>query len=394
MRRVVAGALLAGAVMTPGVAAADSRVAPAAVAGQERPGVQRAIQAFVDAGFAGVQARVRDERGEWVGTAGVRKLGASAKPPANGSFWAGSVTKSFVATVVLQLVAEGEIGLDEPVAGHLPEFGLDERITVRMLLQHTSGLYNYTGELGPDGVFVPGVAASGKEWVDNRFRSYEPAELVRFALAKPARFEPGAGWSYSNTNYTLAQLLVEQLTGRPLGEELQRRILKPLGLRNTMLPGDRTTLPGPHAHGYYRYQDGEEWKVVDVSRQNLSVVEGAGDILSTTADLQTYFSALNKGRLLPAALLAEMRVPHPDSAGLFGRYGLGTYVLDTGSDCAGVIVNHNGSPPGGYGALMYSSLDGSRTLTASLTSGDADVNVGAVFPGLLDGLVKEVFCGS
>ncbi|WP_188189185.1 serine hydrolase domain-containing protein [Nonomuraea sp. SYSU D8015] len=389
----LAAALLAGAA-TPGMATADSSVAvPKAAAGQNRPELQKAIQAFVDAGFLGVQVRVNDERGEWVGSAGARKLGASAKPPTNGRFWVGSVTKTFVATVVLQLVAEGRLGLDDVVAGYLPEFGLDERITVRMLLQHTSGVFNYTGDLDPDGTWVPGLPATGNEWLDNRFRSYRPKELVWFALSKPTRFEPGTGWSYANTNYTLAQLLIEKVTGRSLDKEMKRRILGPLGLRGTVVPGNRTQLPGPHAHGYYRYQDAGQWKVVDVSRQNLSLLAGAGDMISTTQDLHTFFSALNGGKLLPAELLAEMRKSHPKSDTLYGRYGLGMFVQDTGPDCVGTIFNHNGSPPGGYAALMYSSPDGSKTLTASLTAGDAAVDIAKDYPKMLDGLVKEVFCG-
>ncbi|MEW1848219.1 serine hydrolase domain-containing protein [Nonomuraea angiospora] len=389
----LAAALLAG-VATPAVATAavagPVNVSKAA-AGQDRPELQKAVQAFVDAGFLGVQVRVHDERGEWAGSAGVRRLGASAKPPLDGRFWVGSVTKTFVATVVLQLVAEGAIGLDAPVAGYLPELGLDRRITVRMLLQHTSGLFNYTGDFDPDGTWVPGLPSTGKEWLDNRFRSYRPEELVRFALSKPARFEPGTGWSYSNTNYTLARLLIEKVAGRSFDAELKRRIVGPLDLKGTVVPGDRTRLPGPYAHGYYRYQDAGQWKVADVSRQNLSLLAGAGDMISTTQDLHTFFSALNGGRLLPAELLAEMRKPHPKSEALYGRYGLGLFVQDLGPAC-GTVLNHNGSPPAGYAALMYSTPDGGKTLTASLTAGDAAVDIVKDYPKLLDGLVRAAFC--
>ncbi|KAB8188185.1 serine hydrolase [Microbispora catharanthi] len=392
----LAAGLLAGtiapAVATAGVATADSSAAvPKAAAGQDRPELQKAVQAFVDAGLLGVQVRVNDERGEWAGSAGRRKLGASAKPPTNGHFWVGSVTKTFVATVVLQLVAESEIGLDDPVAGYLPEFGLDRQITVRMLLQHTSGLFNYTGDLDPDGTWVPGLPATGKEWLDNRFHSYRPQELVRFALAKPLKFAPGKDWSYSNTNYTLARLLIEKVTGHSFDAELKRRIVRPLGLKGTVVPGNRTQLPNPYAHGYFRYQDAGQWKVADVSRQNPSLLAGAGDLISTTNDLQTFFSALNDGRLLPAKLLAEMRKPHTKSDPLYGRYGLGMFVQDLGPSC-GTVLNHNGSPPAGYAALMYSSPDGAKTLTASLTTGDAAFDL-ATYPKLLDGLVKAAFCG-
>ena len=212
------------------------------VAAQAYPNLQKTIEEIVDSGFVGVQLRVHDERGEWVGSAGAAELGETAKPPTNGHVRIGSNTKTFIATVVLQLVAEGKIGLDTPVADYLPEFGLDRRITVRMLLQHTSGVFNFTGEVYDDGTFVPGIpvpyGTAGKEWVDNRFKTYRPEELVRLALSKPARFEPGTDWSYSNTNYVLARLLIEKVTGRSLAEEMQRLILGPLGLSGTVVPDD------------------------------------------------------------------------------------------------------------------------------------------------------------
>ena len=189
-------------------------------AGQDRPELQKAIEEIVDSGFVGVSLRVHDERGEWVGSAGVRELGGTAKPPTNGHVRIGSNTKTFTATLVLQLVAEGKIGLDTPAADYLPEFGLDRRITVRMLLQHTSGVFNFTGEVYDDGTFVPGIpvpyGTTGKEWVDNRFHDLPAAGAGGLALSKPARFEPGTGWSYSNTNYVLARLLIEKVTGRSL----------------------------------------------------------------------------------------------------------------------------------------------------------------------------------
>jgi D-alanyl-D-alanine carboxypeptidase len=385
----VAVTLLAGAAAC-GVAPRSGAVTvPKAAAGQDRPELQKAIQEIVDSGFAGVQLRVHDQRGEWVGSAGVRKLGEAAKPPVNGRFWIGSTTKTFTATLVLQLVAEGRIGLDAPVAGYLPGLGLDRRITVRMLLQHTSGLFNYAGgERYDDGTYVPGIPAAGKAWVDHRLRTYRPEELVRFALSKRPRFEPGTGQSYSNTNYTLALLLIEKVTGRSYAEEMRRRILRPLGLRDTMVPGSRTEIPGPHAHGYYRYQDTGQWKVVDVTRQNLSLLAGAGDMISTTQDLHRFISALLGGRLLPARLLAEMRTPH----GKLG-YGFGLWVQDVGPACGGTIVHHNGGAPGGYGALMISTPDGRRTLTASITAGDAAIDTAKEFGKATQRLIKEVFCG-
>ncbi|MFE9568192.1 serine hydrolase domain-containing protein [Streptomyces sp. NPDC006692] len=360
-------------------------------AGPPRPELRKAIQEIVDSGLAGVQLRVHDETGEWVGSAGVCELGGDAKPPTNGRFRIGSSTKTFTATLVLHLVAEGKIGLDAPVADHLPGYGLDRRITARMLLQHTSGLFNFTGEVYDDGTVVPGIPAMAQEWVDNRFRTYQPEELVRLALSKPARFEPGTDWSYSNTNYVLARLLVEKATGRSYGEEMQRLILGPLGLSGTVVPDASPEIPEPHAHGYYRYQDAGEWKTVDATRFNPSCLSAAGDMISTTEDLHTFFSALLGGKLLPAPLLAEMRRPHPKSGD--HRYGLGLFVQDT--DCGGTILHHNGGL-WGWAALMYSTPDGSTTLTASLTFGDAELDLAAI-AGALEKvkrrLVNEVFCG-
>ncbi len=226
------------------------------VAAQAYPNLQQTIEEIVDTGFVGLQLRVDDERGEWVGSAGRSVLGEPATPPINGRVRIGSNTKTFVATVVLQLVAENKIALDTPAVDYLPRVTLDPRITVRMLLQHTSGIFNFTGEVYEDGTTAPGVVAwGGKEWVDNRFQTHEADELVRLALAQPARFEPGTDWSYANTNYVLAKLLIEAVTGHPLAEEMQRLILGPLGLSDTVVPETSTEIGGPHAHAYYRYDD-------------------------------------------------------------------------------------------------------------------------------------------
>ncbi|WP_329121938.1 serine hydrolase domain-containing protein [Streptomyces sp. NBC_01353] len=355
---------------------------------QDRPELQKAIQEIVDSGFAGVQLRVHDERGEWVGSAGVCKLGESAKPATDGRFRIGSTTKTFTATVVLQLVAEGRIGLDSPADDYLPRFGLDRRITVRMLLQHTSGLFNHTGEYYDDGTVASGIPWQGQEYVDNQFHTYEPEELVRLSLSKPARFEPGTDWSYSNTNYVLAKLLIEEVTGRSLAEEMQRLILRPLGLSGTVVPGASPEIPEPHAHGYYRYEHAGQWNVVDVTRFNVSWISAAGDMISTTEDLHTFFSALMSGKLLPDSLLAEMCMPHPKLG-----YGLGVFVEEL--EGGGTILHHNGGFFG-WAALMYSTPDGRRTLTASLTTGDAELDfaaTAAAFQKAQKTLVKEVFGG-
>lgn len=364
--------------------------APARADGIDRAELRQVVEEIAGSGFTGVQVRVSDGRRDWAGSAGVRELGRPGAPPVNGRFRVGSATKTFIATIALQLVAEGRIGLDEPVAGHLPGYGLDERITLRMLLQHTSGVFNFTGDYDPDGTLVPGIVWSGGEWVRDRFKTYQPEDLVRLALSHPLRFTPGTDWGYSNTNYVLARLLVEEVTGRPFAAELQRRILRPLGMRDTTAPGTSPEIPGPHAHAYYRY-DG---RTVDVTRQNPSWIGGGGDMISTTGDLRTFISALMSGRLLPARLLAEMRTPNAKIG-----YGLGLFVQDGSTPspfplpaCGTPIVTHNGGVQG-YATMMYSTLDGDRTLTASLTYVDdvAQTQAGA-FREAMQALIDETFC--
>ncbi|MEU8432363.1 serine hydrolase domain-containing protein [Streptomyces sp. NPDC029216] len=351
-----------------------------------RPELQKAVQDIVDSGWAGVQLRVNDPRGEWVGSAGVAELGGSARPPVDGHFRIGSNTKTFTATLVLLLVADGLLGLDDPVADHLPEYELDRRITLRMLLQHTSGLFNFTGEHFEDGTVVPGIAWEGQEWVDDILRTYRPEELVRLALSKPARFEPGTDWSYSNTNYVLARLLVEKVSGRPFGEEMRRRILAPLGLTGTVVPEASPEIPEPHVHAYYTYRNADQWRTLDVTRANPSWISAAGDMISTTRDLHVFISALMGGRILPPALLDEMRTPHP----AFG-YGLGLFVQQTQDGAT--IYTHNGGM-WGWAALMFSSADGATTFTASFTTGDAELDMakaGALFVEAQNRLIAEVF---
>jgi D-alanyl-D-alanine carboxypeptidase len=357
--RGLAGVLLAATLvvgLTGGTASAEGG----------RDELRQALTALAGSGVAGVQLRIHDEQGDWTGAAGVREL-SGGTVPTNGRFRAGSITKTFVSTVVLQLVREGKVALDEPIDAYLPEYGFDRRITVRMLLRHESGLFNYTGEPNPDGSIEPGIPLQGKEFVANRFRDYTPDELIAVSLAKPARFAPGTNWRYSNTNYIVLGQLIEQVTGTPYAVQLGKRILGPLGLHNTWLPGNRTGIPGPHAHGYFTYWDGDRFTVVDVTRLNPTWGGSAGEIISTTRDLDRFVTALLGGRLLPADLLAEMT-----TSSQYGEYGLGLEILDAGPTCGGVYFGHTGGIHG-YQSFMFSSPDRGTRLEFSVTTGTADL---------------------
>ncbi len=376
---LVAATLAAG--LTSGVAQATQ---------PDRGDLRQAMATLVDAGLAGVQLRIHDEQGNWTGAAGVRQL-AGGTVPTNGRFRVGSITKTFVSTVVLQLVHEGKVALDAPVAGYLPRYGFDPRITVRMLLRHESGLFNYTGEPNPDGTLEPGIPLFGKDFVANRYRSVTPDELIAVSLAKPPRFAPGTDWRYSNTNYVVAGQLVEAVTGTPWDVQVRKRILGPLGLRETVLPGNWVGVPDPHAHGYYTYTDNGTPRVLDATRLNPSWAASAGEIISTTRDLDTFVNALLGGRLLPADLLAQMM-----TSSRFAPYGLGLELLDPGPTCGGVHFGHSGSIHG-YLSLMFATPDRTQRLEVSITTGSVDLAAPAVaarVTAALNNLLLTATCGA
>ncbi|WP_344479110.1 serine hydrolase domain-containing protein, partial [Nonomuraea monospora] len=187
-------------------------------------------------------------------------------------------------------------------------------------------------------------------------------------------------WSYANTNYVLARLLIEKVTGRTIAQEMQRLIIGPLGLTGTVQPSAETDIPAPHAHAYYRHEE----ETVDVTRVNPSWISSGGDMISTTRDLQTFITALVGGKLVPAELLAEMFTPESKAS-----YGLGVFVQQAPG--GGTLITHNGGA-GGHAALMFSLPDGSKTLTAALNYvDDAALSLSAAFQQALQRLVQEAF---
>ncbi|MFB6877590.1 serine hydrolase domain-containing protein [Streptomyces sp. NPDC056323] len=337
-RALTTTAAMAIAVMTPGTLAppaSASAPAPAPAFASVRPdAVQQPLDALVrDGGMPAALASVKDRNGQTrTYTAGVADLATGSKVPRDGQVRIGSNTKTFVAVVVLQLVAERRMALDDKVDSHLPGLvrgeGIDgRRITVRQLLQQTSGLPNYSNYLGDD------------------VRYYTPRELLATALRHPADFAPGTSWKYSNTNYVLAGLIVQKVTGRPLAEEIDRRVIKRIGLRHTYFPapGD-VTIREPHPHGYYR--ESADGPLRDITEIDPSWGWAAGQMISTGSDLNRFFSALLAGRLLPPAQLARMRstVPAEATFGPGARYGLG--LVSRPLPCGGLSWGHGGSFPG------------------------------------------------
>ncbi|MFE2683015.1 serine hydrolase domain-containing protein [Streptomyces mirabilis] len=328
-RAVPAAAVVAVGVMTMG-----ALTPPAASAAARPHTVQRSLNALVHTGgVPAALASVKDRDGRTrTNTAGVGDLATGAKVPRDGQVRIGSNTKTFTAVVVLQLVGEGKIGLDAPVDTYLRGLvrgdGIDGRhITVRQLLQHTSGLPNYSKYLSDD------------------IRYYDPRELLDLALQHKADFAPGTNWAYSNTNYLVAGLIVQKVTGRPLAEEIDQRVIKRIGLRHTYFPAPgEEMIRERHPRGYY--QDSAGAPLVDATEWDPSWAWAAGQMVSTNSDLNRFFSALLAGRLLPKAQLDQMRTTVPASypfpAG--ARYGLG--LVSTPLSCGGVYWGHGGSMTG------------------------------------------------
>ncbi|GCD41132.1 serine hydrolase domain-containing protein [Streptomyces paromomycinus] len=313
-------------------------------------------------GIPGVAAGVTDPRcGRWDAARGVadRKTGRPMR--AEDRFRIGSVTKTFTATVVLQLAAEGRIELDAPVERYLPGLirggnghGYDgRRITVRQLLQHTSGLPDYTTAL---------VQLPLDQW---RFRHFEPRELIATALKMPP---PEKKWHYSTTNYLLAGLVVEKITGRGAEAEVSRRILRPLGLRDTYWPGDSTRIRGAHSRSYFSATDDPDAPLADGTEWNMTFGGVGGALVSTPADVNRFFRGLFGGKLLPARWLAEMKrtVPaDPDRLWPGARYGLG--LIASPLECGGWWWGHGGTVPGGHRALGAVG-PGGRSVALALTA--------------------------
>ncbi|MFJ4649216.1 serine hydrolase domain-containing protein [Streptomyces bobili] len=320
--------------------------------------LQRQVEAIHDTGAAGVHAEVTSLDARDSAYAGTAAMNTRRPMPREGRFRIGSATKTFTATVVLQLVGEGRMSLDDTVEQWLPGVvrgnGNDgSQITVRQLLQHTSGI----PDVGPE----ISALKSAEGYRADRFRTYTPDELVGLAMRHHSKFSPGDGWSYSNTNYILAAMIIHKVTGRGWAREVKDRIIRPLGLRDTSTPGTFPFILGPHAQGYAGFGTDTG---IDVTELNSSMAVGSGSIISTAHDLNRFYAALLSGRLLAPAQLDEMTTTKlaPE---LGVRYGLG--LAEIPLPCGGSYFGHRGELLG-YVTWGGATRDGTRTAVVYVTS--------------------------
>jgi D-alanyl-D-alanine carboxypeptidase len=366
--------LLTAAVLVAGIAAGPS-VLPAAasapaVSSAARSTTGQSPNATLEAAIAGLPSadataalvRVGGKEGTWHGSSGVHDLrtGRPADPAAR--FRAGSVTKVFTAAVALQLAEEGRLDLDRSARSYLPELipASYAGVTVRQLLDHTHGIP------APD---FPGTTV--EEAYANRFRVYDPRDMVRSATSKKPEFAPGERQHYLNIGYTVAGLLIERVTRDSYEHQVARRVLGPLGLRDTYFPGTNPRITGPHNHGYQtmRLDDGTTG-LRDVTVWGTTDGWAAGDIVSTTADLETFTRALFRGRIVRGPLLEEMfTLPEVTDfrTGKPAAYSVGLSMKVLG----GREVWGKTGGRWGYNAAIASTRNGSRTLVYSVNSTDA-----------------------
>ncbi|MFF8574204.1 serine hydrolase domain-containing protein [Streptomyces sp. NPDC015408] len=313
-----------------------------------------ALQAVIDDRAAppstAAQLRVGGTAGHWRGTSGLADLGSRRPVRAGDRVRIGSVTKVFVATVVLQLVAERRLALDTPVRRILPGLLPDRygAITVAHLLNHTSGL--------PDHVGIP-EPATAEEVFRHRFDHWTPREWVATATRGPLKFAPGTRQEYRGINYVLAALIIDRLTGRPYGEAVVARVLRPLGLTRTTVPGDDPRIRGRHVHGYLRTADG---RLRDITEYDQSSARGEGDMISTVDDVDRLLTALFSGELLPPRLLRPMFTLPPDEVRMLdgspARYSTGLQQAAVN----GVVLWGKTGETYGFKNAAFSTRDQSR----------------------------------
>ncbi|MGW2230300.1 serine hydrolase domain-containing protein [Streptomyces formicae] len=363
-------ALAAGALAVP---------ASAAPRPDRHEATRRALDGIVAEGVPGVTAQVRDKYGSWNTASGVGDLRRGTPRGRHDRFRVGSITKTFVATVLLQLQAEGRIDLDDTVGKWLPGVvegnGHDgDAITVRQVLNQTSGIADYSR------VDAFARKVFSKEFFRHRYDTWTPGQLVKLAMSKERAFAPGSDWGYSNTNYIVAGMIIKKVTGNAYGDEIRRRVIDPLHLNATTVPGTRATMPRPSSRAYGKLPLDPEAKVYDVTELNPSFAGSAGEIISDSDDLNRFYSALLGGRLLPEEQLAEMK--HTVSRGdRGGEYGLGLIKLEL--DCKTVVWGHDGDLHGSSNLAMTTE-DGRHSLALNMNgdwTGDADPVVDAEFCG-------------
>ncbi|MDA2760773.1 serine hydrolase [Bacillus cereus group sp. Bc005] len=325
---------------------------------RDRNSVKQAMRDTLQFGYPGILAKTSEGGKTWGYAAGIADLRNKKPMKTDFRFRIGSVTKTFVATVLLQLAGENRLNLDDSIEKWLPGViqgnGYDgKQITIRQVLNHTSGIADY-------------IQSKDFDIMDTK-KSYTAEEFVKMGISLPPDFAPGKGWSYSNTGYVLLGILIEKVTGNSYAEEIEDRIIEPLDLSNTFLPGNSSVIPGTkHARGYVQPDGASELKDVTYSNPGSS----DGEMISTADDLNKFFSYLLGGKLLKEQQLKQMLTTVPTGREGMDGYGLG--IFETKLPNGVSIWGHTGGALG-FTTLVGGRLGGKHTLVVNWNSlGRAD----------------------
>jgi D-alanyl-D-alanine carboxypeptidase len=366
-----------------------------------RATLQRDADRLLDYGAPGVLVGL-DTRGKDITVrSGFGDVDARTPVPWNARFRIGSYTKTFVAATLLHLAGDGRLTLDDTVERWLPGVvtgnGNDgSTITVRQLLQHTSGLPEYLH--GMPNLF------NQKDFERTRFTSVTAEQAVALAMTMKPEFAPGTRWSYSNTNYMLAGMIIERVAGHTWQQEVQDRIIRPLGLRHTYTPGTSPGIPRPHAVGYERFpgpdateDDPKYGEAIDATLLNPSWGGAAGEMISTVDDANRFLRALIGGKVLRPAQLAEMLATVPTNADFEKnwpgvRYGLG--IMFVPNSCGGSWTH--GGDIHGFKTRNGVTTDGSRSVMVSINTDSLKRKPGLPAPtrDVTVDLVEHALCGT
>ncbi|AZP22703.1 class A beta-lactamase-related serine hydrolase [Streptomyces aquilus] len=380
---------MAAAVITAGLTlpASAAGTEDASARRSEHVATQAALESVVHDGPPGGIVLAELGPTAWAGRAGTANLATGRTPRADDRFRVGSITKTFVATVLLQLEEEGKLSLDDTVDHWLPGLvagnGNDgSKIRLRQLLNHTSGIYSYT----EDDTFKQREFST--DFLQHRYETWTPRRIVRLAMTHQPTFAPGHDWSYSDTNYVIASMVIQKATGHSYAHEIEQRILRPLHLVSTSVPGTRVRIPGPSGRAYSKLT-GElagpgkpGGAVYDVTELNPSFAGAAGEMISNGRDLNRFYRALFSGRLLKDRQLKEMMTTVPIENLPNFSYGLGLMKMTL--SCGTEVWGHNGGIQGSISQTM-ATADGDHVLSLNF-NGDWNVHEQRV--------VDAEFCGA
>jgi D-alanyl-D-alanine carboxypeptidase len=372
-KKTIAAGAAAGLIAAGLMPAIGQAGAPASPAGAT---LQQALDKTVNARVPGAVLFARDSERTVRVASGYSEVKRKTPMRPGDRFRVANITSTFVATVTLQLVAEGRLALEDTVERRLPgAIPTGATITIRQLLNMRSGLFDYL--VDGDSTVVDRVL--GGDWTHR----WTPSELVGISNAHGPRTAPDAGWSFCNTCYVLLGQIIERTTGNALADELRARIFVPAGLKATSFDSE-PQIAGRHAHGY-ELLDGQ---LTDLTAISPSYAWAAGAIVSTADDVARFYRKLYRGRLLRADLVSAMQTTGPMAAELEGwGYGLGLIEKPMGCDSA---FGHEGTTFG-YLAYVYSSKDGDRQSVMLVNAGDDTMD--HEDNGALQQLAVSAYCG-